>query len=276
MGERTLEGRAALVTGGGSGQGRAIALALAERGADVAVGSFLASHGAVAANTDTHHPSEKELAEVASAIESHGARAVGRHHEARSDESCQALFEAASSAFSKVDILVNAAGITVEHPMASHNDDDWHRVIDVNLNGAYRMTKRCLPGMVERGWGRIVNIASTAANVGALGNAAYCASKSGMLGLTRCVALEGAPHGVTCNAICPGFVETEMMWSNMRRHARERGITYGELHAETVESYPQKRLVEPEEIAALAAFLCSGGARGITAEAITVACGSLW
>jgi NAD(P)-dependent dehydrogenase (short-subunit alcohol dehydrogenase family) len=151
-------------------------------------------------------------------------------------------------------------------------------VLDINLTGPYRMITRCLPGMIARGWGRIVNVASTAANIGAEGCAAYCSSKSGLMGLTRCVALEGAAHGVTCNAINPGYVRTGMMMSDLTRRARDKGDNrpVEELVAEVAATYPQNRVIEPEEIAALAVFLCRDEARGLTMEDLTLAAGSLW
>ena len=138
------------------------------------------------------------------------------------------------------------------------------------------MTKLALPGMIERGWGRIVNIASTAGNIGEPINGAYCASKAGILGLTRCVALEGAPHGVTCNAINPGYVETGMMRAALGTQAERDGRSVDDLLAEIVASYPQKRTIPPGEIAALAAFLCRDDARGINMSDIDVAGGSIW
>jgi len=276
MSGRQLEGRAALVTGGASGQGRAIALALAAAGADVAIGSYLAEHRAKADNEDVTFPSRDELEETVAALQALGVRALGRDHDLRSPDSCRALVEAAGLAFGRVDILVNAAGTSLEQPILGHTEEQWALVLDTNLNGAYRMIAACLPAMVERRWGRIVNIASTAANVGSPTNPAYCASKAGLLGLTRSVALEGAAHGVTCNAINPGYVRTGMMMSNVAQQARARNISAEQMMAEIVAGYPQKRVIEPEEIAALAVFLCSEGARGITSEDITVAAGSLW
>ena len=276
MSGRQLEGRAALVTGGASGQGRAIALALAAAGADVAIGSYLDDHRPKADREDVTFPSRAELDGTVAAIEGHGVRALGRDHDLRDPASCRRLFEAAEQAFGKVDILVNAAGTSLEQPILGHTEEQWALVLETNLSGAFRMIAACLPAMMERGWGRIVNIASTAANVGAPANPAYCASKAGLLGLTRCVALEGAARGVTCNAINPGYVRTGMMMSNVAQQARARNLSAEQVMEEIVASYPQKRVIEPEEIAALAVFLCSEGARGITSEDVTVAAGSLW
>jgi NAD(P)-dependent dehydrogenase (short-subunit alcohol dehydrogenase family) len=276
--ERYLLGRAAVVTGGASGQGRAIALALAARGADVAIGSYLGEGAKMPGGADTYLPSAAELSRVRGEIEAQGVRAVALPLDVRSTESCRALFDKASTTFGKVDILGNAAGIGAEQPILGHPDALWDAIIDTNLTGYYRMIKLCLPGMIERRWGRIVNIASTAANIGAKDNPAYCASKSGILGLTRCVALEGAPHGVTCNAINPGFVNTGMMRSSVRTwlKAEGKGRTEEEFIAGIAAGYPQKRIIEPEEIGALAAFLCREEARGLTMEDITLAAGSLW
>ena len=195
MTERYLESRAALVTGGATGQGHAIALALAARGCNVAIGSRMAAEGRAVPGVHAHFPTQDEMAEAVRAIEAQGVRAIGADHDLRSNESCATLYHAAVDIFGKVDILCNAAGVHSEHPICGHDDETWHRVIDVNLNGCYRMIKLALPGMIERGWGRIVNIASTAGNIGEAINGAYCASKAGILGLTRCVALEALRTG---------------------------------------------------------------------------------
>jgi NAD(P)-dependent dehydrogenase (short-subunit alcohol dehydrogenase family) len=278
MTERYLAGRAALVTGGGSGQGRAIALALAARGADVAIGSFLREQGGMPQEIDGYTPSSDELSQICREIESQGVRALGRPLDVRSTESVEAFYRAAVAAFGKVDILINAAGICAEQPIIGHAEALWHNIIETNLSGCYRTIRCCLPGMIERRWGRIVNIASTAASVGAKDNPAYCASKSGLLGLTRCVALEGAPHGVSCNAISPGFVRTQMMHSAVRRYVAAEGHRRSaeEYIAGIEAGYPQKRIIEPEEIGALAAYLCRDEAFGITAQDITLSAGSLW
>ena len=154
----------------------------------------------------------------------------------------------------------------------------WLKIIDTNLNGAFRMTRELLPGMIERKWGRVINIGSTAASVGWKDNPAYCASKAGLLGLTRCVALEGAPHGVTCVMISPTWVETELMRRNVAQVvAREgKGRTAEMAMAEIAAANPQHRIIQPEEVAALAAFLCREEAKGITMENIQITGGALW
>ena len=276
MTERYLESRSAIVTGGATGQGRAIALALASRGCNVAIGSRLAGEGRALAGIFTHLPSRDDMDAVCREIETQGVGAKGTDHDLRSNESCASLYQGAVDAFGAVDILINAAGIYLLHPISGHDDEDWHRVIDVNLNGAYRMTKLALPSMIDARWGRIVNITSTAANVGDAGNAAYCASKAGLLGLTRCVALEGAAHGVTCNAINPGYVDTRMMGQTLKHQADLAGESVEKITEAFLTSYPQKRAIHPKEIAALVAFLCHDDALGLTMEDIDVAGGALW
>jgi len=276
--ERYLAGRAAMVTGGASGQGRAIALALAEHGADVAIGSYLATHGPAGAQEDTYLPPRGDLDTVCREIMACGAGAVGCDLDVRRTDSVEAFQAAALNAFGKVDILVNAAGVSAEQPICGHTEALWLDVIDTNLSGYFRTVRACLPGMIERKWGRIVNIASTAASVGAKDNPAYCASKSGILGLTRCVALEGAPHGVTCNAISPGFVNTKMLRASVRRWLAAEGGTRTEEEyiAGIAAGYPRKSIIEPEEIGSVAAFLCRDESSGINAQDITVSAGALW
>ncbi len=276
MSDKFLKGRAALVTGGASGMGRAMALAFADAGADVAIGSLLAGGGKVSGEL-VNMPGAEELEATKAEIEARGARAIAMNLDVTSPESVQAFHDAAIKAFGKVDILGNAAGITAEHAIVGHDDRLWQKVLDVNLTGTYRTIKLCLPGMIERKWGRIINIASTAASVGAVTSAAYCASKAGVVGLSRCAALEGAPHGVTCNAISPTWVETTFGKEWMSNIAEEQENRSGDEYiADVKTANPQGRLVQPEEIGALAAFLCRDEALGITMQDLTVSAGSLW
>lgn len=276
MSDKFLSGRTAMVTGGASGMGRAMALAFADAGADVAIGSLLAGGGKVTGEL-VNMPGAEELESTREELLAKGVKAIGVSLDVTSTESSQAFFDATQQAFGKVDILANAAGITAEHEICGHSDKLWDKVIDVNLNGTYRVIKLCLPGMIERKWGRIINIASTAATVGAVTSGAYCASKAGVVGLSRCVALEGAPHGVTCNAISPTWVETTFGKEWMSNIAEEQESRTGDAYiADVKEANPQGRLVQPSEIGALATFLCRDEALGITMQDLTVSAGSLW
>jgi NAD(P)-dependent dehydrogenase (short-subunit alcohol dehydrogenase family) len=277
MSTREFAGRCALITGGATGMGLAIARRLARSGCHIVVGS-LPEGTELPSSAYAAQPASAGFAAVEGELQSLGVKAIARALDVRNDQSVDNLVAEARKLTGAIDILVNAAGVSAQELMISHSEETWFSVIDINLTGAYRTVKRCFPGMVERKWGRIVNIASTAADVGFPGYAAYCASKSGLLGLTRCVALEGAEHGVTCNAVNPGSVGTEMMrLGSLRRIAQGgQGTTVDENFAQIAASMPQKRLIPVEEIAAAAVFLCTDEALGITGEAITVSGGALW
>ncbi|RVI84236.1 SDR family NAD(P)-dependent oxidoreductase, partial [Sinorhizobium meliloti] len=219
-----------------------------------------------------------EIVEVRERLAAAGTAVYAGHLDVRDSQAIEQFVSAAEAACGPADILINAAGTTAEQPVAGHSDELWLKIIDTNLNGAFRMTRRLLPGMIGRKWGRIINIGSTAATVGWKDNPAYCASKSGLLGLTRCVALEGAPHGVTCVMISPTWVETELMRRNVQQVVERegRGRTMEEAMSDIAAQNPQNRIIQPDEIAALAAFLCGEGARGITMENIQITGGALW
>ena len=216
-----LSGRSAIVTGGFSGMGFAIATALAQAGANVAVGSYVAP------------PGPTNGCRLLSRRRRDRARPLGAR-EQRHQGPCRASrcarqrrhrpFRGRGRSGDRPGRhLVNAAGTTAEQPVCGHSDELWDKIVDTNLTGAFRVTRAVLPGMIERGWGRIINIGSTAASVGWKDNPAYCASKAGLLGLTRCVALEGAPHGVTCVMISPTWVETELMRRNVAQVVAREG-----------------------------------------------------
>jgi 3-hydroxybutyrate dehydrogenase len=265
-----------MVTGGASGMGLAMAVAFASAGADVAIGSLLAG-GSKAEGEVVHMPAQEQMDHACGLIEAEGVRCLGMNLDVTSNDSVDQFFHAAVDRFGKVDVLANAAGITAESMITGHSDALWDKVIEVNLTGTYRAIKRVLPGMIERKWGRIINIASTAATVGAVTSGAYCASKAGVVGLTRCVALEGAPHGVTCNALSPTWVDTSFGREWMSDIAEKQEHRTGDEYiADVKKSNPQGRLISPAEIGALALFLCSDGAKGITMEDLRISAGSLW
>lgn len=272
-----LSGRSAIVTGGFSGMGFAIATALAQAGANVAVGSYIAPAGADKSDA-AYYPGADEIERVRAALSAHGTRVHAAHLDVRDSEVTNRFAAEAEVAIGPADILVNAAGTTAEQPVCGHSDALWDKIVDTNLTGAFRATRAVLPGMIERGWGRIVNIGSTAASVGWRDNPAYCASKAGLLGLTRCVALEGAAHGVTCVMISPTWVETELMRRNVAQVVERegKGRSPEAVMDEFRKGNPQGRMMQPQEIAALAVFLCSDLAKGITMENIQITGGALW
>lgn len=250
----SIEGRTALITGGGRGIGRAIALRLAEEGASVLV---------------TGRTVDK-LQEVAEAT---GGIAVPMDLADRS--ATQASVEAIRDRVPRVDILINNAGIAEGAPLTRTSDALWDRILHVNAWGSLAMCRSFMPGMAEAGWGRVVNIASIAGLAGQAYTAAYCASKHAVVGMTRALALEYARKGVTVNAVCPGWVETDMAQDAIDRIAESTGRSGESARATLEKQSPQGRLVEAEEVAALVAMLCRDESRGIHGQAIPVDGGTL-
>jgi NAD(P)-dependent dehydrogenase (short-subunit alcohol dehydrogenase family) len=249
-----LSGKTALVSGASRGIGRAIALALAEAGADLAL-------------TGRHLP---DLEQVASEVEAQGSRAIGLACDITQAEQVSRLPQELEARFQPIDILVNSAGIAESHKFLDHPDDLWQRHLEINLTGTYRMCKAFAPSLVARGWGRIINIASTAGKVGGRYTAAYSASKHGVLGLTRSLALELVTYNITVNAVCPGYVDTSMTTRAIRNIVERTGRTEQQARAALEEKSPQKRLIAPEEVAALVVLLASESARGINGQAINL------
>jgi NAD(P)-dependent dehydrogenase (short-subunit alcohol dehydrogenase family) len=239
-----LTGKTALVTGGGRGIGRAIALTFAQHGARVAVAA-------------------RTREQVESVAQETGGIALVC--DVSNPDQVAGIF-----ADLKPDILVNNAGVAESATLVNTTDELWHRHLAVNLSGTFYCTRAALPHMLEKGWGRIINIASIAAKTGAPYIAAYSASKHGVLGLTRSVALEVATSGVTVNAICPGYVETEMVSRGVERITTRTGRSAEEALDMLKRMSPQNRLVTPEEVAALALLLASEEGRGITGQGINI------
>ncbi len=281
MGQGELTGRVAWVTGGASGMGLAAALRLAEMGAAVAIGSLTEDlgKGRLDPGQRAYTPGRDTLDAAGASIAAKGGRMLALPLDITSPESTAENHAAIVDQLGPVDILINAAGNSGRSTIVDHPDSLWQAMLEVNLTGSYRTTKICLPGMIERGWGRVVMFSSTAGLAGAELHAAYCASKHGLIGLTRCVALEGAAHGVTCNAICPSWVATDQNYRGCQQEIAMLGLEvsveeYRQMMAE--KWVPQKRFLEPDEPGAYAAFLCTEAARGITGEALRITGGSSW
>jgi len=254
-----LKERRALVTGGGRGIGRAVALALAREGVSVAV----------AART------RAEVERVAEEVRALGVQAFALTADVSRADEVRALFQDARKALGGVDILVNGAGIAPSAPLVKTSDETWLSVLGVNLSGVFYATREALPSMMERGFGRVVNVASIAGKSAMPYIAAYAASKHGVLGLTKVAALEVATKGVTVNAVCPGYVDTPMTDAGIAHIVTKTGQKAEDIRRRLEELSPQKRMVTSEEVAALVVFLCGDDARGITGQALNVDGGSV-
>lgn len=248
------EGRRVLVTGGGRGIGRAVALRLAGGGCSVAV------------SARTRSEVEAVAAEVR-ALGQGGAAVVA--DVSRPDE-VRRLFREAAEALGPPDILVNAAGVAPSALLHRTSDEAWRAAIDTNLSGSFYCLREALPKMIERGWGRVVNVASIAGKTGYPYVSAYAASKHGVLGLTKCAALEVAEKGVTVNAVCPGYVDTPMTDASVARIVDKTGLQAADVRRRLEETSPQKRLFTAAEVAALIVFLCGDEASGINGQALSV------
>ena len=261
-----LTGRAALVTGAGGGIGRGIALALAEHGADIVIGDIRL----------------KEAEPVAAEVAAMGRRSTAVLLDVTDQQSIDNAVGSTIEHLGRIDILVNNAGVFAapgwaDRPRANADDWDWtHRV---NLKGVAMMTDAVAPHMIERGDGKIVNIASTGGRQGNPVNPAYMASKAAVISLTQSSALELAPHNINVNAVCPGFVWTGMVESievhNSKTMPEMKGLSVREIYDKLVDrTIPLKRDQTPEDIGRLAAFLASDYARNITGQSINV-CGGV-
>lgn len=254
-----LEGRGAVVTGGGRGIGAAVALALAAEGARVVV----------AARTAT------EVESVAGEIGSAGGAAWPVQVDVTDPGSVDALAEAARGRLGDVEILVNSAGVAYSAPLARQTLEEWERIFAINVTGTFLATKAFLPAMMERGRGRVINLASVAGLAGARYIGAYAASKHAVVGFTRSIAAEAAPRGVTVNAVCPGYVDTRLTDQSVARIVERAGLSEAEAREAILATSPQRRLIEPEEVARAVTWLCEDGARGVNGQTIVIDGGGL-
>jgi 3-hydroxybutyrate dehydrogenase len=251
-----LKNRLALITGGGRGIGRAIALAFAEEGAAVAVAARTLAQVESVAQEIAHQFQVKALPVACDVSQV---------------SSVEAMFKQVTEGLGRgPDILVNNAGIAESAPLTKTDDELWQRHLAINLSGSFYCTRAALPEMMARAWGRIINVASIAGKTGAPYIAAYSASKHGLLGLTRCTALEVAAKGITANAICPGYVDTEMTTRGVEKITQKTGRSAEEAMAAIKKMSPQDRLVTSEEVAALALLLASEAGGAINGQAINI------
>ncbi|RWB09679.1 SDR family NAD(P)-dependent oxidoreductase [Mesorhizobium sp.] len=251
-----IAGKHALVTGGGSGVGRAIALALAAAGIHVTICGRR----------------EAELAKVAGEND----HIVGIAADVTDEAAMAAVYQRAQAARGPFDIVVANAGMAGSAPAHKTALSDWQRTLDVNLTGAFLTVKPALAGMAVRKTGRIVFIASTAGLKGYAYVASYVAAKHGVVGLMRALAAETAKSGVTVNAVCPGFVETEMLEESIQRIIEKTGRSVEQARSSLASTNPQGRFIQPDEVAAAVLWLCGDAAQSITGQAISISGGETW
>jgi NAD(P)-dependent dehydrogenase (short-subunit alcohol dehydrogenase family) len=250
-----LRDKHAVVTGGGTGIGAAIATALAAAGACITVmGRRLEPLETAAATLNNASCVRCDVTDPDNVV---------------------AAFEQARSGFGPVDILVNNAGAAATAPFHKLDVQLWRRMLAVNLDGVFNCTRAVFAEMRAREWGRIVNVASTAALKGYAYVSAYCAAKHGVLGLTRALALEAAKSSVTVNAVCPGYTDTDIVRDAVKNIVEKTGRTVEEARAEFTRSNPQGRLIQPAEVADAIAWLCRPEAESITGQAIIIAGGEV-
>jgi NAD(P)-dependent dehydrogenase (short-subunit alcohol dehydrogenase family) len=251
-----LQGRHALVTGAGRGIGAAIAARLVAEGARVTLLSR----------------TQSQLDQVAAALGSSARTACA---DVTDLQAMRCVIEQATLAFGPVDVLINNAGRAQSAPTRWAPEELWHSMLAVNLTGTYYGIRAVLPGMLERNFGRIVNVASTAGVRGYPYVAAYCAAKHGVIGLTRALALEVVQRNITVNAVCPGYTDTDLVRESIANIEKTTGRSCEEARAALTKANPQGRLVQPVEVANAVAWLCLPGAEAITGQSIAVAGGEV-
>lgn len=243
-----------VVTGGGRGIGAAVAEALAQAGAAVVVSARSAD----------------EIEQTATSPREAGHRAWAITCDVTDPEAVGTLHRRAEEALGGVDVLINNAGIGHSAPLKAISVADWNRIFAVNATGTFLCTQAFLPAMVERGWGRVVNVASVAGKVGAPYISAYAASKHAVVGFTRSIAAEVATRGVTVNAVCPGFVETEMVVQSVDRIVRKTGMSETDARKSLAGHSPQGRVFEVSEVAYQVLCLCDPRAGGVSGQAVVL------
>ncbi len=251
---KRLENKVALITGGSRGIGKAIAIAFAEAGAKLLLN---------ARNEETLATTAEELREHGTQIEYYACDVSDR-------AAIEKMIAYAHDTFGHIDILVNNAGVYKPARFVDYSFEDFSNVVSVNLYSVFHMAQAVLPGMMERKQGRIINVASTAGKWGSRNQSAYNASKHAVVGLTRCLGLEMAPYNINVNAICPWFVETDMVPAALSEHAKIAGVPVEAVEKMLLSSGPKGRFIQPEEVAHLAVYLASDESSYINCQAIVI------
>lgn len=250
-----LNGKTAIVTGSTSGIGLGIAEAFARAGANVVLNGF--------GEALQIEKTRSELAQRTNAMVVYSPADMSK------PKAIEGMIRQTVDMFGSVDIMVNNAGIQHVAPIEEFPDEKWDAILSINLSSAFHATKLVIPGMREKGWGRVINVASAHALVASPYKAAYVAAKHGVLGLTKVTALETAEDGITCNAICPGYVRTPLVEQQIDDQARAHGIPREQVVTDVLlKNQPNKKFVEVAELAALAVFLCSDGGASVTGAAL--------
>jgi ketoreductase len=251
-----LQDRIALVTGGGTGIGKAIGVQMAKNRAKVAIASR----------------NRSRLESTAAEFEKLGLSVLPLSMDVRKKQDIQRAVDVIVSKWGAIHILVNNAGISGLSTIDDPDDSKWFDILDTNLNGLYLVTKEVLKHMPEQDGGRVINISSVLGKFGVPGYTAYCTTKHGMIGFTRALALEVVSRGITVNTVCPGWVDTEMAAQGINQTAASQGITPQQFKAQAIAGVPIGRFLEADEIAELVCYLASDQAKGITGQAINI-CG---
>jgi 3-hydroxybutyrate dehydrogenase len=252
---RILEGKSVFITGAASGIGKELAAAFAAEGAAVVISDLQA----------------EKAEETAQELEKEGFRAIAIRCDVTKEDEIAAALDEAVSEFGKIDILINNAGLQYVSPLEEFPTEKFELLVKIMLTAPFIATKHIFPHMKNQGSGRIINMASINGLVGFAGKAAYNSSKHGVIGLTKVSALEGAEHGITVNAICPGYVDTPLVRGQLEDLAKTRSVPLERVLEEVIYPLvPQKRLLDVKEIADYAIYLASDKAKGITGQAVVI------
>ncbi|MFL2931455.1 MAG: SDR family NAD(P)-dependent oxidoreductase [bacterium] len=253
-----MQNKKVLITGGGRGIGRAIAISFAKQGFDISI----------VAKT------KSEINSVADEIRSLGVNAIAKVCDVTSSVKVEKIFGEIEREMGRIDIFVANAGMLLKNELILTDDNLWNQIMDVNLNSVFYTTRSVIKGMIKRKSGRVIVISSVSGKLGGAFRSAYHAAKHGAIGFVKSIALEVAEHDITVNAICPGFVETKMMKDNQELFTDAESDSI-DIVQNLKNDIPMKRFLDPVEVASMSVYLASDSASGITGQAYTISCGAV-